>query len=101
MSSRRPQSAAERKQLEIFRRMTPGERIECCFRWTNLTYEIARATIRRRHPEWTPMQVDHEIARRITGIDVAELVRQRAAQFEAAGTDDECDAVDGPDRDRN
>lgn len=101
MSSKRPQSLAERKQLEIFRRMTPGERIECCFRWTNLTYEIARATIRRRHPEWTPMQVEHEIARRITGIDVGKLVRQRAAQFEEARTGDDRNSDETPNRDRN
>lgn len=101
MSSKRPQSPGERKQLEIFRRMTPAERIECCFRWTNLTYEIARSAIRGRHPEWTPIHVDREIGRRITGIDVEQLLRQRTAQIEAAQTDDDRDSGETPNRGRN
>lgn len=64
--------AAER-QLDIFRRMTPSQRLECAFRWTNFTYEIARGAIRGEHPDWTDAHVDREIGRRITGIDVTKL----------------------------
>jgi len=53
--------------------MTPQQRLECCFRWTELTYELARSAIRQEHPDWTPLQVDREIGRRITGIDVTKL----------------------------
>ncbi len=68
---------AQQIQDDIIRRMTPEERLECCFRWTQLTYEMARSAIRQEHPEWTAMQIDREIGRRITGIDVEELQRQR------------------------
>jgi hypothetical protein len=64
---------AEKLQIEIFRRMTPQERLECCFRWTNLTYDIARSAIRTEHPDWSPERIDREIGRRITGIDVTKL----------------------------
>ena len=62
---------AEQLQIDIFRRMTPQQRLECCFRWTQMTYEFARAGIRTQHPDWTPEQIDREIGRRITGIDVS------------------------------
>ena len=73
MAPGRKRSRAEEIQLEIFRRMTPQERLECCFRWTALTYEFARSAIRKEHPDWIARQVDREIGRRITGIDVEQL----------------------------
>jgi hypothetical protein len=66
-------AAADELQMEILRRMTPQQRLECCFRWTSLTYELARSTIRAEHPDWTPQCVDREMGRRITGIEVDEL----------------------------
>jgi hypothetical protein len=73
MSLAGQRSRVEEMQLEIFRRMTPQERLECCFRWTELTYEFARSAIRQEHPDWTAQQVDREIGRRITGVDVTKL----------------------------
>ena len=64
---------AEQIQLEIFRRMTPGQRIECAMRWTAFTLDIARGGIRSQHPDWTDEHVEREIGRRITGIDVTKL----------------------------
>lgn len=61
------QTRAREIQTEIFRRMTPEQRLEYCFRWTELTYEVARGGIRSQHPDWTPEQIDREIGRRITG----------------------------------
>jgi hypothetical protein len=63
----------EQVQVEIFRRMTPEQRGECCARWTELTYEFARAGVRSMHPDWTPAQIEREVGRRITGIDVTKL----------------------------
>ncbi len=60
--------------------MTPQERLECCFRWTELTYEFARSAIREKHPDWTPQQVDRELGRRITGIDVTKLPWEKTAE---------------------
>jgi hypothetical protein len=85
MAVREQQRRAEEIQLEIFRRMTPQQRLECCFRWTELTYEFARSAIRQDHPDWTPLQVDREIGRRITGIDVTKLPWEKTV--ETAQTD--------------
>ena len=41
------------------------ERLDCCFRWTELTYEVAGSTIRHEHPDWSDRQVAREIGRRI------------------------------------
>ena len=68
---------AQALQDAIFRRMTPEERLECCFRWTQLTYDIARGAIRQEYPDWSAAQVDREVGRRITGIDVEQLRRER------------------------
>ncbi len=78
-------------QLEVLRRMTPAERLECALRWTALTYELPRSAIRAEHPEWTAAQVDRELGRRITGIDVTTLDwerirRQRVRGDEATGS---------------
>ncbi|MCZ6681558.1 MAG: hypothetical protein O7B26_00125 [Planctomycetota bacterium] len=67
MTAKTERSKAHEIQIEIFRKMTPEQRLECCFRWTELTYELARGGIRLQHPNWTPEQIDREIGRRITG----------------------------------
>jgi hypothetical protein len=79
---------AKRLQIEIYRRMTPAQRLDCCLRWTNLTYEFARGAIRADHADWTPAEVDRELGRRITGIDVTKLdwgrVRRQQAHLRVA-----------------
>jgi hypothetical protein len=65
--------AAEQIQLRIFQRMTPAERLDCCFRWTRLTCDLARATVRSAHPDWSPGRVSREVGRRLTGIDLSRL----------------------------
>lgn len=57
--------------------MTPAQRVECALRWTRLTYDLARSAIRQDHPDWTTAQIDRELGRRITGIDVTKLDWQR------------------------
>ena len=73
MQTNRGRDRSAEIQLDIFRRMTPSERLDCAFRWTSFTYEIARGAIRGEHPDWTDARVDREIGRRITGIDVTKL----------------------------
>jgi len=78
---------ARARQQEIFGRMTPEQRIACGLAWTRFTLEIARAGVRYDHPDWTPEQIDREIGRRITGIDVTRLdwekVHRQQAQLRA------------------
>jgi len=89
-------SAAEELQIEIFRRMTPAQRVDCCLRWTQFTCELARSAIRQEHPDWTQSQVDRELGRRITGIDVATLDWERVRrQPEPLQTEDPTPAGDG------
>lgn len=64
---------AEAMQLEIFRRMTPAQRVKCACRWTRFSYEIARGAIRGENPDWTDGKIDRKIGKRITGIDVTKL----------------------------
>ncbi|TWT44745.1 hypothetical protein RAS1_11620 [Phycisphaerae bacterium RAS1] len=67
------QRSAQEIQDEILRRMTPEQRIDCALRWTSLTLELARSTIRSAHPDWPAEHVERELGRRITGIDVTKL----------------------------
>jgi hypothetical protein len=69
----------EQIQIEIFRRMTPADRLACSLRWTGLTCALARGAIRAGHPDWTDMRVDQELGRRITGIDIAGIERRAGA----------------------
>ena len=76
---------AEQLQLDLFRRMTPEQRVDCALRWTALTLEFARAGVRSQNPHWTPEQIEREVGRRITGIDVTKLDWERAtAEYHAA-----------------
>jgi hypothetical protein len=84
MSSPPRQRVIEQRQIEAFRRMTPAERVECCLRWTNVTYELARSAIRQAHSDWTGPQVDRELGRRITGIDVSALDWKRVQRQQEA-----------------
>jgi hypothetical protein len=68
-----PPRSAEAMQNEIFRRMTPEQRLECAFRWTNTTLEFCRSGIRSQHPDWSPARVEREVFRRATGIDLEPL----------------------------
>lgn len=63
--------------------MTPGQRVECCLRWTHFTCELARSAIRQDHPGWTEPDVDRELGRRITGIDVTKLDWERVLRQQA------------------
>lgn len=64
---------ADELQIEIFRRMTPQQRLECALRWTNLTLALSRAGIRAGHPQWSAARVEREVFRRATGIDLDPL----------------------------
>jgi hypothetical protein len=70
---------AAKLQIEVFRRLTPEQRIDIALRWTEGTYEIMRSAIRSQHPDWSRAQIDREIGRRISGIDVTMLDWSRCA----------------------
>jgi hypothetical protein len=71
---------AFRIQLEIYRRMSPEERLQQALQWSEDVRELGRAGIRLRHPEYSEQEVQmasirlrlgDELFRRVyPGIDV-------------------------------
>ena len=97
MSAVTRRKAVEQLQIDAFRRMTPGQRVECALRLTHLTCELARSAIRQEHPDWTGPEVDRELGRRITGIDVTTLEWERVRRPTEDFGRDEASSNDGQD----
>lgn len=49
---------AQRRQDEVFRAMGPERRVAAAFEISELAFELCRAGIRSRHPEYTAAEVD-------------------------------------------
>jgi hypothetical protein len=52
------------KQIEIYRRMQPHERLQIAFDLYALARTLSRAGVRHQHPDWDEHQVDAEVNRR-------------------------------------
>ena len=52
---------AEKIQTEIYKRMTPYEKIQAMCDLYNTAYALKRGWIRQLHPDWTDTQVDDEV----------------------------------------
>lgn len=52
------------KQIEVYRRMTPQERLQIGFELYELSRNLVRAGVRHQHPDWTEPQVEQEVVRR-------------------------------------
>ena len=72
---------AEERQIEAYRRMTPGEKLALVFRLTDAVDRLALADIRRRHPNADAHEqkmrlgsrwIDAETMLRVFGWDVAK-----------------------------
>jgi len=50
-------------QVEIYRRMTPGRRLEIAEQMYWSAREMKAAWLRSQHPDWTEDQVDQEVTR--------------------------------------
>jgi hypothetical protein len=53
-----------RKQIEVYRGMTPQQRLQVVFRLGALTRALVRQGVKHQHPEWDDHQVTEEVARR-------------------------------------
>jgi hypothetical protein len=53
-----------RKQIEVYRRMLPHERLRVGFELYDMARSLARAGVRHQHPDWDEQQVEREVARR-------------------------------------
>ena len=57
--------AAHAHQVEIYRAMTPQQRLEQALRMNRSMRELMAVGFRDRHPEWTAPQVKRAVADRI------------------------------------
>lgn len=53
----------EAMQIQIRRSMTPSKRLEIAIELSDLLREFRKAGIRRDHPEWTELQIQHQFFR--------------------------------------
>ena len=52
------------KQIEIYRRMLPQQRLQIGFDLYDLARDLVRAGIRHQHADWDEDQVEREVTRR-------------------------------------
>ena len=57
--------AARERQVEIYRAMTPQQRLEQALRMNRSMRELMAAGFRDRHPTWTETQIRRAVADRI------------------------------------
>jgi len=58
---------AYRKQIEILRKMSPGDRAMLAFELSDSIRENAISGIKYQHPEYTTEQIRNELLRRLVG----------------------------------
>jgi hypothetical protein len=54
---------AQRVQFEVYRRMSGEQRLMLAFEMSSFARELARAGIRRSHPDWEEAQIARELLR--------------------------------------
>jgi len=57
----------DKRQIMIWRAMTPARRLEIAFQAYQFAIEIVRLTERRRHPELSPEELAWRVTRRMQG----------------------------------
>lgn len=71
---------AERLQLEIFRRMSPTERIQKVRRLSSNLRQMARDAIRRRHPDCNKQEQRLKFIELTYGQELADAVREHTRE---------------------
>ena len=56
-------SEAERVQIEVFRRMTPEQRLNTSIQLSQTSRKLLAAGIRKRHPDYTEQQIKFAVLR--------------------------------------
>ncbi len=70
MRARDTSEAAARVQIEIYRRLTPEQRVELAIEMSEAARETSRGGIRSRHPEYDELEVEHALRRLLLGDDL-------------------------------
>lgn len=52
---------------EMFRRMTPEDRLRTAFEAMRFAEELSRAAVVQQHPDWRPAAIEQEVRRRTYG----------------------------------
>lgn len=63
---------AQRVLAEVFRRMSPAQKLEMVEEMSNNARELAPCGIRARHPEYGPDAVEHALHRLLLGDELAD-----------------------------
>jgi hypothetical protein len=71
------------RQLEAFRRMTPGQRVAMAAEMSDEIRAVTEAGIRHRHPQYTDDEVRAALAAIVLGRE--EAVRRRARRVITTG----------------
>jgi hypothetical protein len=53
-----------RKQIELYRKMTPQQRLQIGYELYDLAHEMIHCSVRGDHPEWDEAAVKREVSRR-------------------------------------
>jgi hypothetical protein len=62
MNARHPdEEAARKRQIEIYRRMTPEQRIRTAMRLYSTARQIKAAALRAAHPDWDERRIAEEV----------------------------------------
>lgn len=73
---------ADRVQLEIFKKMTPEQRLRRGFELSALTRKLQATGVRMRHPEYSDTEVKFAVIRLNLGDDLFLKVYPEAAQIQ-------------------
>ncbi|WP_394843029.1 hypothetical protein LZC95_38995 [Pendulispora brunnea] len=74
MRSHDTHPAAYEVQLDVYRRMTPGRKVEIALELSESVRRTARSGIRKRHPEYSEQQVTRALVALIHGRETAQRV---------------------------
>ncbi len=66
----------EALRVQIYRRMTPEQRMLIAAQMFEDGVEIVRGSILDRHPDWSPEEVEREVRRRVLPRGMADMVEQ-------------------------
>jgi hypothetical protein len=72
--------AARAVQIDLLRAASPARRVALAGSLSTSTMELARAAIRRRHPDWDDRDILLEFARVHYGAELADAVRAYLAR---------------------
>jgi hypothetical protein len=70
---------AEQFYIEVLRRMTPDQKLEAALSLQEMAIETMREGVATDHPDWTPAQIQVEVARRIMEANGAARVLEARA----------------------